>query len=93
MVSLVASQAYRGALLRLPRVSGRRRRSAPHHTAATYVRTHVYIGSDQPRVRLSQHTRPSRTYKVTAHIYIPSPSLAETVLKPCVLVDSRVCVY
>lgn len=61
MVSLVASQAYRGALLRLPRVSGRRSRSAPHHTAATYVRTHVYIGSDQPRVRLLQRTRPSRT--------------------------------
>lgn len=42
-----SSQAYRGTLLRLPRASGRRGR-APHHTAATYVRTHVYIGSGQP---------------------------------------------
>lgn len=43
----LSSQAYRGALLRLPRAS-RRWRSAPHHTAATYVRTHVYFGSGHP---------------------------------------------
>lgn len=48
LYSLNASQAYRGALLRFPRISRRRGRSAPHHTAATYVRTHVYIGSGYP---------------------------------------------
>lgn len=39
------SQAYRGALL-LPSVCRRRGRPRPHHTAATYVRTHEYIASE-----------------------------------------------
>lgn len=47
LYSLIASQAYRGAL-RFPRISRRRGRAAPHHTAATYVRTHAYIGSGYP---------------------------------------------
>lgn len=45
------SQAYRGGLLRLPSVCvcvcRRRGGPRPHHTAATYVRTHQYIGSEE----------------------------------------------
>lgn len=46
LVPLVASQAYRRALPRLPRARRRRGAAAARHSA-TYVRTHTYIASGQ----------------------------------------------
>lgn len=47
LVPLVASQAYRRALPRVPRARRRRGAAAARHSAATYVRTHTYIASGQ----------------------------------------------
>lgn len=70
LYSLIASQAYRGALLRFPRICRRRGRSAPHHTAATYVRTHVYIGSGYPYTDNVKKTRSTSIVSLCPKIFL-----------------------